>query len=152
MKDNEKITLTVAQLKKIVKESRQKLSEARNSYGYVYLSDLFYKQPANIPQRSLRKIFKQFESESEELDQAVRDWLKEMINLPKNEWLTPKDAAGFAGVVWDNTGGKRGYASAPALKFRTYEAAEQCAYLLSDYNSKERGWGITRNWIGREYP
>jgi hypothetical protein len=38
------------------------------------------------------------------------------------------------------------------LKFRNYEAAEQCAYLLSDYGMKDTGWGITRNWIGRTYP
>lgn len=128
------------------------MNEERNGSGYVYLSDIFYKKPDNIPQRSLKRIFKNYDSESEELDNEVRGWIREMISLPKNEWVAPMDIDAFVKVVWDRTGGARGYSSAPALQFKNYESAEQCAYLLSSYGSKETGWGNVRNWIGREYP
>lgn len=152
MKNTDKITLTIGQLKQLIEESRRKLIEAKQDFGYVYLSELFYKQPANVPQRTLRRIFKKYEGEEPDLNEEVNDWLDEMIILPKNEWITPKEKEDFAEVVWDQDGGGRGYGSAPALKFRTYESAEKCAYLLSAYGEKDVGWGITRNWIGRTYP
>ncbi len=152
MKDTDKITLTKRQLYRIVKESRRRLAEAKSDVGYVYLSDIFFKEPENGPQRALKKIFKNFDGESEELDNEVRMWMKEMINLPKNDWLTPVIAKQFAGVVWDRTGGNRGYGSAPALKFRNFESAEKCACLIANYGVKDANWNNARNWIGREYP
>lgn len=152
MKNTDKITLTIGELKQLIKESRRKLMEAKQDFGYVYLSELFYKQPSNVPQRMLRKIFKKYEKEEPDLNEEVQDWLDEMILLPKNEWITPKEKEDFLCVVWDQEGGGRGYGSAPALKFRSYEAAEKCAYILSAYGEKDVGWGITRNWIGRTYP
>lgn len=154
MNNSDQVILTFGQLKKLVKESRKKLFEAKKEFTYVYLSEIFHKQPANIPQRSLRRVFKQFDSESEKLDESVREWMKEMVTLPKNEWVTPKDMNMFVGVVWDKDGAGRGYGISPALKFKDYDAAENYAYLLSDYGNwrKETGWGYTRNWIGRSYP
>ena len=152
MKNTDKITMTIGQLKRLIKESRKKLMEAKLDFGYVYLSELFYKQPANVPQRMLRKIFKKYEEVEPDLNEEVQDWLDEMIILPKNEWITPKEKDDFVEVVWDQDGGGRGYGSAPALKFSNYEAAEKCAYLLSSYGEKDVGWGITRSWIGRTYP
>ena len=153
MNNTDKITLTVGQLKELVKESRRKLMEAtEQDFGYVYLSELFYKQPANVPQRALKKIFKKYEATEPDLNEEVHDWLDEMIRLQKNEWVDADVINDFVEVVWDQDGGGRGYGSAPALKFNTYKSAEKCAYLLSSYGEKDVGWGITRNWIGRTYP
>lgn len=152
MKNTDKITLTIDQLKELIKESRKKLMEAKQDFGYVYLSELFYKQPSNVPQRTLRKIFKKYEGEEADLNEEVKDWLEETLYLPKNEWINAAVIVDFIEVVWDQDGGGRGYGSAPALKFKTYEAAEKCAYLLSSYGEKDVGWGITRSWIGRTYP
>lgn len=155
MKDTDKITLTFGQLARLVNESKQQkqLNEAsRYEFGYVYLNDIFFKPLENIPQRELKKVFRNRNGESEELNEAVKSWMKEMINLPKNRWLTSVDISNFNGVVWDTNGGERGYGLAPALRFKVYESAEQCASLLSSYGRKSSSWGKTRNWIGRTYP
>lgn len=152
MNNTDKITLTVDQLKQLIKESRRKLMEAKADFGFVYLSKLFFNDPTNIPQRSLKKIFKKYEGVEPDLNEEVHDWLDEMIRLQKNEWVTQEVMNAFVCVVWDKDGGGRGYESAPALKFNNYEAAEKCAYLLSSYGEKDVGWGVTRSWIGRTYP
>jgi len=153
MKNTDKITLTVGQLKQLVKESRRKLMEAiEQDFGYVYLSKLFFNEATNIPQRSLKKIFKKYEDVEPDLNEEIHDWLDEMQFLEKNKWINENVVSDFIGVVWDKEGGGRGYESAPALKFKTYNSAEKCAYLLSTYGEKDVGWGITRSWIGRTYP